>query len=113
MSVLLQASIGFITGYLVGLFLKAASRIILYIIGGFFAFLLFLQSLGWITIHWSGIISSLQNFLSLILGLGAGNVASLLSVPVFGVSFAAGIYTSYVLPKHSILENDFEFARRR
>jgi uncharacterized membrane protein (Fun14 family) len=104
--ILFQASAGFITGYLVGLFIKAASRIILLAIGGFLAFLLLLQGLGWITINWLGITSSLKGLIEFLIGFGAGSAAYMLSVPTFGISFAAGVYTSYILPKESVKNSE-------
>jgi len=111
--VLTQALSGFVLGYVVGIFFKTATKILLFIIGSFLAFLIFLQTIGIATIHWTNIQSLALSIIYKIVGLASGSTLSLLTIPIFGVSFLLGFFASHFYFPKNINQKEIKYFTRK
>jgi uncharacterized membrane protein (Fun14 family) len=105
---------GFALGAVVGLALRAMSRVFMYAVGLYLVSLVVLSSLGLIIVNWSGIESVLAKIVSWIMALSQMDIFS--SAGLLGVSSFIGIL--YGLTRGTVIdtvrtsEEEFEFFRR-
>jgi len=86
--VVLGAS-GFCLGVLIGIAIKAAARILMYVAGLYLASLLILSNLGIITVNWAGLADLLTKVTGFMSHLASTDV--LTSTGAFGVAATMGI----------------------
>jgi uncharacterized membrane protein (Fun14 family) len=105
---------GFALGAVVGLALRAMSKVFMYAVGLYLVSLVILSSLGLIIVNWSGIESALAKIVSWIMALSQMDIFS--SAGLLGVSSFIGIL--YGLTRGTVIdtvrtgEEEFEFFRR-
>ncbi len=80
---------GFTIGMLIGMALKAAARIAMYVAGFYLASLLVLSSMGLIIVNWDGIASLGANILSYLMSLAKADAIT--STGAFGVATTLGM----------------------
>jgi len=105
---------GFALGTVVGLALRALSKVFMYAVGLYLVSLAILSGFGIIIVNWSGIESALTKVLSWIVSLTQTDVfssAGLLGVSSF-IGILYGLTRGTVVDTVRIGEEEFEFFRR-
>lgn len=80
---------GFCIGVLIGLAIKAAARILMYVAGLYLASLLILSNIGIITVNWAGLAKLLTFLTGYMAHIASTNI--LTSTGAFGVATTMGI----------------------
>lgn len=99
---------GFCIGVLIGIALKTAAKILMYVAGLYLASLLVLSNLGIITVNWAGLAELLTKITAFMSGLANTNV--LTSTGAFGVAATMGMI--YGAVKTSIHATTGKYFRR-
>ena len=105
---------GFALGAVIGLALRAMSKVFMYAVGLYLVSLVILSSFGLIIVNWSGIESALAKIVSWITALSQMDIFS--SAGLLGVSSFIGIL--YGLTRGTVVDTvkiggeEFEFFRR-
>jgi uncharacterized membrane protein (Fun14 family) len=105
---------GFALGTVMGLALRALSKVFMYAVGLYLVSLAILSSFGIIIVNWSGIESALTRIFSWIISLTQTDIFS--SMGLLGISSFIGVL--YGLTRGTVIdtvrigEEEFEFFRR-